>query len=109
MALLIGALAAGTAYKMAQVDPLLKNMVNRERHIQVTYADWTNRNSIENGQDVNWSVVGAELGTHGLPKYFIEGPGGTRYMMRRLPPFLTPQCGNGRNLRDFDKASLTTV
>lgn len=88
MALLIAAIGAGTAYKMAQVDPDVKDLMNRERHAPVSYADWGQRNSIPNGEDVGWKVVDISEGTHGLPKYFIEGPGQTRYMLRRLPPAL---------------------
>lgn len=91
MALLIAAIGAGTAYKMAQVDPDIKGLMQRERHTQVTYAPWSSRDAIPNGEDVGWRVVSSELGTHGLPKHMVEGPGGTRYMMRRLPPHLRPR------------------
>lgn len=90
MSILIALLGIGTAYKLAQVDPSIRDVVQkREMITQRNYSDWASRSSIPVGEEIaGMKVSGMDIGTLGLPKYFIEHPDGTKYMVRRLPASL---------------------
>ncbi len=87
MAALIIALGFGTAYRLAQVDPTIRDAVQeRKHHNQFIYTDYGHRAGIPFSEDRNLTNVGGEEeGTHGLPKVFVHGPGGTRMRVSRVP------------------------
>jgi hypothetical protein len=92
MALLIALLGLGTAYKLAQVDPAIRDAVQkREMITQRNYSDFASRSSIPVGEEIGLTVTGMDIGILGLPKYFVEHPDGTRYMLRRKPASLRLQ------------------